>query len=72
MTSILFIDVKLGVIVQSNNDQMVINMSINDFFFHIVAEIEYVPPSKHLLNVLGMLYLHIRVFRLSVVKPKSK
>ena len=61
MTSILFIDVKLGV--QSNNDQMVINMSINVFFFfHIVAEIEYVPPSKHLLNVLGMLYLHIREF----------
>ena len=62
MTSILFIDVKLGVIVQSNNDQMVINMSIDVFFFHIVAEIEYVPPSKHLLNVLGMLYLHIREF----------
>ena len=35
MTRILFIDVKLGVIVQSNNDQMVINMSINDFFFLI-------------------------------------
>ena len=32
------------------------------FFFYIVAEIEYVPPSKHLLNVLGMLYLHIREF----------
>ena len=60
MTSILFIDVKLGVIVQSNNDQMVINMSVNYFF--LVAEIEYVPPSKHLLNVLGMLYLHIREF----------
>ena len=32
------------------------------FFFYIVAEIEYVPPSKHLLNVLGMLYQHIREF----------